>query len=329
MKEEDIRPKRMWEKYKSLAERDSERIFKHCDKVTVSCFGCDSTQAKEIFEKDGFCYQVCLNCNTIFLNPRPLRKYFEDFYTNGESVKFWSTDFYPLVEKQRKEKIYSPRVERIKHKLNELGMGPKISLVDIGCGYGSFLEEVRNRNLDDTPAGIEPNRKLAQICRDKGFKISESSLEDIQDLQSTFDIAIAFEVLEHLCEPEVFINKAYDLLKPNGILLMTSLSSSGYDFKMLGKYHDNLKPPHHINFFNPQSAEKLFTRCGFKNIEIETPGKLDVNILCNRVSDFPWLLKDRLFRAVYEGDEELKNAFQEFLAANNLSSHMWIWSFKN
>jgi len=328
MRENEIRPKDLWDQYKVLCEKDNARIFGGCERKAINCLACQGSSTEKVFQKDGFAYFVCRDCETLFLNPRPLSKYFDEFYANGESVKYWSEVFYPTVEKQRKTKIYGPRVEQIKDRLKKNGHNLPVSLVDIGSGYGSFLEEVRDRGLSKYPLGIEPNHELAGICQDKGFKVYESTLENIVDFDECCDVVTSFEVLEHLYNPRIFVKKAYDLLKPRGTLLMTSLSGTGYDIQMLGKDHDNVKPPHHINFFNPRSSEIFFLACGFSKVRIETPGKLDVDILCNRVKEFPYLLNDELFKAIYDGPESLKNSFQSFLVKNNLSSHMWIWAEK-
>ena len=145
-------------------------------------------------------------------------------------------------------------------------------------------------------------------------------------MDGKFDLAVSFEVIEHLPFPDQFISRAKELLKPGGKLLITTLSGEGYDIKMLGKDHDNVSPPHHINFINPASAVTLFRGCGFRKIQIETPGKLDIDILINRVESFPYLLDDPLFKKIYYGDKELQYAFQNFLAKNFLSSLMWIWA---
>lgn len=328
MKESDIRPQGLLEEYNRLSEQDSRDIFTNCEMDIQACPACRSTRYNEYCVKDGFSYVCCQACETVYMNPRPKSEYFKRYYQSGKSARFWSTDFYPKVEAQRKEMIYRPRVKKIAEKIKSFNLKLPVKLVDIGSGYGSFLDECRDFGLSVAPEGIEPSPDLAGRCREKGFIVHQAMLEEVQGLDERFDVAISFEVLEHLHNPTDFITAARKILKPGGLLLMTTLSISGYDFKLLGPKHNNLKPPHHINFFSTHSMELLFKYCGYTEVSVETPGKLDVDILCNRVSQFPELLDNVLFSAVYHGDQQLKVAFQEFLAANGLSSHMWVWAKK-
>ena len=53
---------------------------------------------------------------------------------------------------------------------------------------------------------------------------------------------------------------------------------------MLKQNSKSIFPPHHLNFFNPVSVERLLKVVGYKNINVETPGLLDVDIVSNDLS---------------------------------------------
>ena len=88
-----------------------------------------------------------------------------------------------------------------------------------------------------------------------------------------------FELFEHLYDPKLFLKKVYKILNKNGIFYFTTLNGLGFDIQMLGKFSNSIYPPYHINFFNPRSIEVLLKKIGFKIILIDTPGKLDLNIV--------------------------------------------------
>jgi SAM-dependent methyltransferase len=328
MKEKDIRPNKIFQEYMRLCELDNKEIFSNCETFHVDCPVCKEKRFKNSFIKETFTYKTCAYCNTMYVSPRPLEKYFNRFYKQGKSVRYWHEVFYPTVEEQRIENIYSPRAKRIKNTLTQDGYSLPIKMIDIGSGYGSFLKAAKEEGLALNPEGLEPNSQLKEICEKKGFHIHHTDLENAQGFDSTYELVTSFEVLEHSFDISTFIKKAYHIVKPGGVILLTSLSNQGYDIQMLGKDHNNVKPPHHINFVNPFSAYILMTKCGFKNVKIETPGKLDVDILCNRVEQFPYLLDDLIFNSLYNSDDNYKNTFQEFLVQNKLSSHLWIWAEK-
>ena len=105
MKESDIRPKNLFEEYLLLSKNDA----KNFDKTTfikVRCVACGSKNVKDHIKKDGFIYQICVECNSLFCSPRPDVDTLNKFYQNSKSSKFWSEIFLPSVERDRKEKCF-------------------------------------------------------------------------------------------------------------------------------------------------------------------------------------------------------------------------------
>ena len=93
MKEEEIRPQKLFDEYLRLAKKDSETYFSDVERVVGSCPAC-STVSEYAFEKNGFKYEVCPNCQTLFVNPRPVASAFSKFYTESPSSKYWASTFY-------------------------------------------------------------------------------------------------------------------------------------------------------------------------------------------------------------------------------------------
>ena len=55
--------------------------------------------------------------------------------------------------------------------------------------------------------------------------------------------------------------------------------TDGFDLQMLWEKSSQISPPHHINFLSLNGFRSLFNRAGLKNIQLTTPGQLDVDIL--------------------------------------------------
>jgi hypothetical protein len=68
----------------------------------------------------------------------------------------------------------------------------------------------------------------------------------------------------------------------------------------------------------------LFSRADFHDIQVTTPGKLDVDIVTNFIKNNPGTVKSNRFIQAILDDRDTSNNFQEFLAENKLSSHAWI-----
>jgi len=82
-------------------------------------------------------------------------------------------------------------------------------------------------------------------------------------------------------------------------------------------------PPHHINFLSLAGFERAFAAAGLVDIDVTTPGQLDVDIVRNAWKRDPnFADQHRFLRRLIE-DEQLASAFQDFLVQNRLSSHVW------
>jgi SAM-dependent methyltransferase len=153
----------------------------------------------------------------------------------------------------------------------------------------------------------------------------QKGVEDIQDDDLKASVVCSFEVFEHLFDPDNFILSMKKLLKPGGILLFTTLTISGFDLLMLAEHSKSISPPHHINFLSLEGIRALIKRCGLTEILIETPGKLDVDIVKNMYDEIPDLkLPDFVEYLIKNRDAATHKEFQDFLQKNNLSSHIRV-----
>ena len=88
MKESEIRPKELFKEYLNLSKKDSES-FDHSSFEMINCVSCDSPLSYTKYKKDGFNYNICESCGTLFCNPRPSIETLDNFYKNSLSAKFW------------------------------------------------------------------------------------------------------------------------------------------------------------------------------------------------------------------------------------------------
>ena len=104
MKERDIRPKKIFDKFLHLTSLDIEKYFRK-SKTKINCIACGE-KGKFSFKKQNFSYFECPKCNTLFVNPRPKLEYFESFYRKSSSMKFLSDNLYKKTKEARKNKIF-------------------------------------------------------------------------------------------------------------------------------------------------------------------------------------------------------------------------------
>ena len=323
MKEEEIRKKETFDRYLSLVKKDVKHYFKDTASFEkIRCPACSSTSLTNEFEKVGFTYQQCKQCYTLFVNPRPTHEQLIDFYASSPSTTFWINDFFKPVEKIRTTKIFQPRAEWV---VNYFGKSmKKWTIGDIGAGFGIFLQELKNYWRDNKYIAIEPSREQCEICEMKGLDFICKAVEDIDNMGSTFDLLTAFELFEHLQNPGRFLDTVYHLLKPGGYFLFTTLNGNGFDIQILWDKSKSVFPPHHLNFFNPNSIGLLIKNHHFKVIDIATPGKLDWNIVENMINK-DHVSVERFWNYIANShDEKMKDDLQTWIRTHNLSSHMRV-----
>ncbi|BBH54072.1 class I SAM-dependent methyltransferase [Fluviispira sanaruensis] len=322
--EEDIRPKELFNTYLKLAKEDILNFFTDKENfIEINCPACSSDEKKLSFIKQGFEYQSCLNCFSLYLSPRPNEYMINLFYKHGASVKYWSTHFFKYTSEIRRNKLIKPKANSIIENAKKyLNTNKNLTFCDIGSGYGLLLEEISKMNLFRDIFGIEPSPNLANDCRSKGFQIIEKSLEKIEEQEISVDYATSFEVLEHLFDPHLFLTSAKKIIKKNGIMQFTTLSCTGFDMQTLWENSDSIYPPHHINLLSNIGLKILIERAKLKVLDFCTPGKLDLDIVRNAYTKNPSLVSNRFIKMLCESEPDIRSNFQNFLQENHLSSHV-------
>lgn len=321
MKEAEIRPKKIFDDFLKLAREDIRQYFSDKREFTkVNCPACDGKHSSFEFEKNGFSYVKCNNCGTLYVNPRPSKKAIQNYYAHSKSAKYWAEHFYKKTEEQRRKKIFKPRVLMIK---NFIGKGRKVdTFADIGAGYGTFLEELKKSGMAKNMIAIEPSDDLAPILKKKGFEVVQKPMEECGEiLKNRVNFATSFELLEHVLSPKKFFTATWKVLAKGGYLLFTTLNINGFDLQVLWEKSKSISPPHHLNFFNLDSAKLLLKRCGFKVVKVFTPGQLDVDIVRNMSLEQD-IEVEKFVKLLINSDKKTRDNFQAFLRENNLSSHM-------
>jgi len=321
MKEEEIRPRRVFDEYLRLAALDADIYFGKSDRQPILCPACQSPGVFA-FNKHGFSYEECPICHTLYVSPRPPATDFFRYYQESASASYFATTFYKETAEARRDKLWRPKAAMVHDILRKHGVD-NFNLFDIGGGYGIFAEEYQ-RLADVNVTVIEPGPESAQVCRDKGLHVIESFLENVHlsQLPSGRKVFVSFELFEHLHDCGLFLEKLSSLMQPGDLFLFTTLSSLGVDIQTLWD-ESNSVSLQHLNFLNPVSVRNILARTGYRVLSVETPGKLDLDILSNNRS----IIKDRFWRNFMELATDVdRQRWQEFIASQGFSSHMLVVS---
>lgn len=323
MKEHEIRPEALLKRYIELSAQDAANCFGGVPRLDVACVACEGMNAAKQFDKNGFAYAQCVDCGTLFQSPRPPIGAFELFYRESKSSRYWAEVFFPAVAEIRREKIFRPRVERLAKLCDDRGLVVD-RLIDVGSGYGIFLDEWRRLFPKVQALAIEPSASLAQECRAKGFSVVENIVENVVGHDASADLVVCFEVLEHVYAPADFVRVLKGLARPGGYVFISTLGIDGFDLQVLWEKSTQISPPHHINFLSVKGFEWLFQRAGLVDVTVTTPGQLDVDIVRNMAKRDASVLNGHRFLQNLLASDSSATAFQHFLTEQRMSSHAWV-----
>ena len=152
----------------------------------------------------------------------------------------------------------------------------------------------------------------------------ENIVENVTEYEGSADLVTCFEVLEHTHSPFDFVRRLRGLTRAGGYVCVSTLCVDGFDLQMLWEKSTQISPPHHINFLSVRGFERLFARAGPEDIIITTPGQPDVDIVRNAADRDPAIPAGHRFLQSVLAQDSTPARFQEFLSANQLSSHVWI-----
>ena len=326
MTERLIRPTELMAAQKVAVLTDIGRLLSRCEEfVTCVCPACAANDFAPKFEKFGFKYVECKTCETFYINPRPSSEVLDWFYQGSVNYAYWNKHIFPASEAARLERIFVPRVDRLLDICRKHGVETG-ALLEVGAGFGTFCGEVKRRGVFSRVVALEPMPDLAENCRSRGIEVIAKPVEHLE-LEETerFDVVASFEVIEHLFNPSKFVELMLNLLKPGGILMVTCPNGKGFDVETLGTA-SNTVDHEHLNYFNPKSLGAMLERCGMEIVESFTPGKLDAELVRNKVlaGEFDISTQPFLKKILIDEWQSQAQPFQDFLVENGLSSNMWV-----
>ena len=152
-----------------------------------------------------------------------------------------------------------------------------LRLLDIGCG-GGLLSEPMAR-LGATVVGADAaarNIPVAQIhAEQSGLDIDyrHTTAEDLAAAGEKFDVVLNMEVVEHVSDPQAYLNACYDLLKPGGLMVCSTLNRNpkSYLFAIIGAEYVMQWLPKGTHewdmFITPDELFQMLGQAGFDPVD--------------------------------------------------------------
>ncbi|WP_188762327.1 class I SAM-dependent methyltransferase [Sandarakinorhabdus glacialis] len=153
----------------------------------------------------------------------------------------------------------------------QLPHAPGATILEIGCGSGGTGALALETGKCGRYYGIEIEPVAAARA---GAVLTEVLVGNVEIMklpyeESSLDVIIISEVLEHLVDPWAVVARLVKLLKPSGIMVATSpnishwrvigaLFTGRFDYSEIGVMDRT-----HLRWFTPASFRRMFTEAGF------------------------------------------------------------------
>jgi 2-polyprenyl-3-methyl-5-hydroxy-6-metoxy-1,4-benzoquinol methylase len=140
-------------------------------------------------------------------------------------------------------------------------------ILDVGCDIGLLLQAAKEDGFQEL-YGIEPVPKArAQSESIPGARITDVFFESSEYPASYFDLISFIHVVDHLYKPRIALKKAFNNLKPNGIVVAVVHNAKSALFYLLRERFPIFNLYHHY-FFNKKTLAKLFAANGYEIIGV-------------------------------------------------------------
>lgn len=149
-------------------------------------------------------------------------------------------------------------------------------LLDVGCAAGHLLDSAKEAGFD--VVGVDQTPHTVAEARARGHRVVLGTLEELvanqPDQQGAYDVVTALDVIEHVPDPQSFLQKLVDLARPGGLVVLSTPNYSGLVARLLGARDPFMIPPEHLNFFTIDGLHALANRAQVRIERMETFGRL-------------------------------------------------------
>ncbi len=128
-------------------------------------------------------------------------------------------------------------------------------VLDIGCGAGNMIHHLSRYGR---VKGVDVDARPVAMAQARGYDVRQGDItRAIPFPDASFDLVTALDVIEHVDEDEAIIHEAFRVLRPGGILTISTPA-----FQWLWSYNDVLNG--HKHRYTPKELRERVERAGFR-----------------------------------------------------------------
>lgn len=221
----------------------------------IKCLVCNQNKWQKHLNK----LVKCTNCGFVRAHDR---------YFKIDPVKLYSQSYFRAsdygdyqLEQKALEKNFQDRLRRIR-RFKKNGQ-----LLEIGCAYGYFLKLAKQHYR---ACGIDLDPQVTKLARkNSGTTIYTGDFLTIKLPPNHFDVVCLFDTIEHLKNPDLYLEKIWQILAPKGLVVIETGDIESLLAKIQGASWRLITPPFHLQYFSRKSLTRLLEKYGFKVVRID------------------------------------------------------------
>ena len=222
--------------------------------IDRACPVCQAEAGPDICRRpDGLPVSRCPVCGMHYLPHIPSASEVDRFYQSYGTFKT-----YQPPQLTRRSLQRQARRDIHLHILEQTGGLAGQHLLEYGCSYGTFLQLARLRGA--RVSGIEPDQAARTYISSLGIDV-EHPPRPAHPAAPDMDIVCAYQVLEHIADPNAFIAEASQRLRRQGRLLLGV--PNGREADVVGPAWAGFRVDlEHFNYFSIGTLSRLLARHG-------------------------------------------------------------------
>lgn len=222
---------------------------------TIKCPNCREDDYDPWGNENGFLAVQCKSCGLVYVNPRPR----EDVISEANKVGVHQGEQGDLNVAARRIPSKIAHYSSILQEMfsEERIAGQPLKWLDVGAGYGEFLQAVLATMPSGTEAiGLEPMAPKVKVARSLGLPIDS---RDLSDVGGGYDVISLINVYSHIPDFDGFAAILVEKLNPNGILFIETGNVAALTRH---EFADILYLPDHLVFSSPRQMRMIIERLG-------------------------------------------------------------------
>jgi len=151
--------------------------------------------------------------------------------------------------------------------------GKNKKVLEIGCATGYISKKLKENGC--YVVGVEINENAAQIAKEICNKVIVGDIETLELSHEKFDVILFGDVLEHLKNPKMVLEKVTNNLEKNGEIILSVPNIANWKIRLnllFGKFNytkTGILDETHLRFFTYKTIKYLLTSVNLKIVKEE------------------------------------------------------------